>query len=422
MPKSIAEERKDPAAVRRRINAIFESEPDAKRRYCEVLAGSIAYLSRHHSDRWGVTLHEHGIRLNAGWVESLVLSDNGWLRILLERKSAPKRAPFDGREYRYAPGCETVALPISNLPVSLSNVAKSHHEALRIAADTMPPPLNVRRAHSPGVTKWLSQTLHLAVPNPVRPEARLHIVQGGIVNGDKDRLEDRNAQFWMVPKTATIGDELVIFIRGIGFFATARLTSEPRPRKDWKNRYRADIDSLRLVRPPISLDILRRQFPDFGWARYPRSITSPPRTVADQIRELIATRKRGEIDLDETLVGSANMDELKELALQVARRRVPPKVGTAVYRTASAAIRRYVLRRANGRCEGCGAPAPFRGADGEPFLEAHHTTRLADDGPDHPRKVIGICPNCHKRAHLAGDADSFNAVLIRKLRKLEPAG
>lgn len=65
--------------------------------------------------------------------------------------------------------------------------------------------------------------------------------------------------------------------------------------------------------------------------------------------------------------------------------------------------------------------APFRGADGRPFLETHHTRRVADGGPDHPAKVIGLCPNCHRRAHFAGDAKSFNASLMRKLPKLEAA-
>jgi len=67
------------------------------------------------------------------------------------------------------------------------------------------------------------------------------------------------------------------------------------------------------------------------------------------------------------------------------------------------------------------AAAPFRGADRRPFLETHHTTRVADDGPDHPHTVIAICPNCHRRAHLAEDAEIFNASLIKKLPKLEAA-
>jgi hypothetical protein len=225
----------------------------------------------------------------------------------------------------------------------------------------------------------------------------------------------------MVPKTAAKGDELVIYIRGLGFFATARVTSAPRPRTDWKNRYRAGVDSVRLISPPVSLGAIRRHVPDSGWAKYPRSITTPPPELADGIRTLIAWRRTGGIDLDEDFVDTANIDELKMIALHVARERVPPKAGTALYRAGSAAIRRYVLGRAKGLCEGCGVPAPFRGVDGQPFLEAHHTTRLADDGPDHPRKVIGICPNCHRRAHLAEDAKSFNTALMKKLRILEAA-
>ena len=175
MPRPTAQQRSDPAAVRRMVDSIFEGiSGDAKQSYCEFLAASIAYLSQHYVDRWGVTLREYGVRLNAGWVESLVLLRGRPLRVLVERKSAPPRASFDGCTYRYAPGCETVALPLSDLPRSLANLANSHHEALRIAAKTMPPPPNIRGAHSPGVTRWLSKVLHRAVPSPVYQPHRLH--------------------------------------------------------------------------------------------------------------------------------------------------------------------------------------------------------------------------------------------------------
>src|SRR3712207_191923 len=42
----------------------------------------------------------------------------------------------------------------------------------------------------------------------------------------------------------------------------------------------------------------------------------------------------------------------------------------------SAAVRVYVLRRANGHCEGCGESAPFLTRDGRPYLEPQHTRRL----------------------------------------------
>ncbi|MFQ6370611.1 HNH endonuclease [Shewanella sp. YIC-542] len=84
----------------------------------------------------------------------------------------------------------------------------------------------------------------------------------------------------------------------------------------------------------------------------------------------------------------------------------------------SAAIRRYALKRAQGVCEGCLAPAPFQGKAG-PFLEVHHLLMLGDGGPDHPQNVIALCPNCHRRAHLSKDAESYNQELIEKVIKLE---
>lgn len=418
----------NPGVARRVVDSIFGRESaESKRAYCRFLRASILYLSRHHPDRWGVTLLEDRdvVRLNAGIVESLVLHAGG-LRILVHRKTAPPRTSFDGRRYRNAPGCETAAIPLSDLPRSLPALAESHHKALEITAARRPSFRNILAAHSTGVTKWLSQVLGGSVPDPAKPQRPLHIVQGGVQNGDKALLErlargSRRTGPWIAPKSAVPGDEVVIYIRGLGFFATARVKSQAEPRTGWKNRYGASLDSISLIRPPVSLAAIRRRIPDLGWAKYPRSITTPPPEIADRIRALISGRRKGEIDLDDTFLAEANIDELRKVALLKAHGSLPPKKRAAIYRAKAPAIRRYVLIRANGRCEGCSAAAPFLGADGKPFLETHHTTRVADDGPDDPRTVIGICPNCHRRAHYAEDAKSFNASLIRKLPKLEAA-
>ena len=59
-----------------------------------------------------------------------------------------------------------------------------------------------------------------------------------------------------------------------------------------------------------------------------------------------------------------------------------------------------VLHRAKGVCEECNEPAPFKGArTGNPYLEVHHRTRLADDGDDTVDNAIALCPNCHRKAH-----------------------
>lgn len=253
----------------------------------------------------------------------------------------------------------------------------------------------------------------------------LHIVQGGIENGDKawlERAASRNldSPSWVVPKSVAIGDEVVIYVGGYGFFATARIKSESNPRPDWPNRYGSRLGSIRLIRPAISLATVQRRVPALTWANYPRSITTPAPDIADPIRKLIRERRKTGIpDLDDEALAAANIDELRKAALLTARSSATRKEHRAVYRVRSRAIHLYVLRRAEGQCEGCNAPAPFRKRDGSDYLEPHHTTQLSDEGPDHPAQVIALCPNCHRRAHYAEDAEAFNAMLIKRLRRLE---
>ena len=80
----------------------------------------------------------------------------------------------------------------------------------------------------------------------------------------------------------------------------------------------------------------------------------------------------------------------------------------------------YVLKRADGMCEGCEAQAPFVTKRKRPYLEPHHTTRMSDGGPDHPAHVIALCPTCHRRVHHAHDGDEYNEALVRKLSLIEP--
>jgi 5-methylcytosine-specific restriction protein A len=127
-------------------------------------------------------------------------------------------------------------------------------------------------------------------------------------------------------------------------------------------------------------------------------------------------------DLSAGLLEGANIDELRRVALLRAAPSVAGHVSTRLNRARSEAIRLYVLRRAHGRCEACRAETPFERADGSPYLEPHHVARLADDGPDHPAKVIALCPNCHRRTHHSIDARAFNRRLIRRLRRIERTG
>lgn len=253
----------------------------------------------------------------------------------------------------------------------------------------------------------------------------LHIVQGGIENGDKAWIERAardglEARTWVVPKNSSPGDDVVIFVGGYGFYATAIIKSQPKPRVDWPNRYGAALTAIELIEPAISLAAIIRHVPSLTWANYPRSITTPRVDVAGRIRKLIQKRRAtGLPDLDDDSLMEANIDELRKVALLAQKPTASARETKVILRARSIAIKLYVLQRASGICEGCEEPAPFLKLDGTPYLEPHHTHQLADDGPDHPAHVIALCPNCHRRAHHAKDATAFNNSLIKALLSIE---
>jgi 5-methylcytosine-specific restriction enzyme A len=92
---------------------------------------------------------------------------------------------------------------------------------------------------------------------------------------------------------------------------------------------------------------------------------------------------------------------------------------TSTIRLRSAAIRAYALKRADGVCEYCQAPAPFTTSGGLPYLEVHHIKQLADGGPDHPEFVIGVCPNCHRRAHYGEDREEVRDSMLELVGMIE---
>jgi 5-methylcytosine-specific restriction protein A len=112
-------------------------------------------------------------------------------------------------------------------------------------------------------------------------------------------------------------------------------------------------------------------------------------------------------------------EELRALALQESTSSVSEEEARQTIYQRSKAVQIYVKRRAEGTCEGCGNDAPFVTPQGRPYLEAHHVRRVSDGGPDHPRWVIALCPNCHRRIHHGKDGDEYNETLIHRLGGIE---
>lgn len=82
-------------------------------------------------------------------------------------------------------------------------------------------------------------------------------------------------------------------------------------------------------------------------------------------------------------------------------------------------VRAWVRQQAEGKCEGCGNPAPFE-MSGRPFLEVHHVKHLAQEGSDCPSNAVALCPNCHRRCHHSSDREEFTASLYAKVKRLKP--
>lgn len=113
---------------------------------------------------------------------------------------------------------------------------------------------------------------------------------------------------------------------------------------------------------------------------------------------------------------------LDELRTRSARTLDEPPSSTVARRNVylrSGDLKIYVLRRADGVCEGCEQPAPFLTKAGRPYLEPHHTRRLSDGGPDDYHHVIALCPTCHRRVHHGADGEAYNETLIAKLASIE---
>lgn len=122
-----------------------------------------------------------------------------------------------------------------------------------------------------------------------------------------------------------------------------------------------------------------------------------------------------------TKLWSMSKKDLRKLASRPAPRGSSRKQQKRIVHQRSEAVRVYVLKRADGICELCENPAPFKNRKNRPYLEPHHMTRLADGGPDHPAHVAACCPNCHREIHFGKEGDELNRKLQDKIALIEPS-
>ena len=113
------------------------------------------------------------------------------------------------------------------------------------------------------------------------------------------------------------------------------------------------------------------------------------------------------VSLDKTFerkVKKASNLTLKELKYKASKSQSKPgsRVATTTTYQRDANVVNYTLKRANGICELCEQPAPFKKKNGDPYLEVHHVEQLSNGGDDTIENAIALCPNCHRKMHSLG--------------------
>ena len=77
-------------------------------------------------------------------------------------------------------------------------------------------------------------------------------------------------------------------------------------------------------------------------------------------------------------------------------------------------VAEHAKRVAQGICQLCENPAPFKDEHGEPFLETHHIKWMAKGGMDTIENTIALCPNCHRRMHILNDTSDIQLLITKK--------
>jgi 5-methylcytosine-specific restriction endonuclease McrA len=74
----------------------------------------------------------------------------------------------------------------------------------------------------------------------------------------------------------------------------------------------------------------------------------------------------------------------------------------------------YAKAVADGVCSLCGCNSEL---DPMQFLDCHHIVFLRDGGSDTRENVVAVCPNCHRKLHIAPDSETVeNLTLLAKTR------
>lgn len=114
-------------------------------------------------------------------------------------------------------------------------------------------------------------------------------------------------------------------------------------------------------------------------------------------------------------VQTLTKDELKAKAKESSKKAASSRNVTTTTYVRDQSISEYAKKCAEGICQLCGKPAPFKDKNGSPYLESHHIIWLAAGGADSVDNTIALCPNCHRKMHVINDPSDV-AFLLEKAK------
>lgn len=122
---------------------------------------------------------------------------------------------------------------------------------------------------------------------------------------------------------------------------------------------------------------------------------------------------------EEHYIKSLTFKELERIALKrSAKKLVNKKETIVVQKKRDPYIAEYARLCANGICQLCNNPAPFKRLNGEPYLESHHIIWLSNGGEDTIENTVALCPNCHRKMHVVSLPEDVK-LLMAKNRMLK---
>lgn len=107
-------------------------------------------------------------------------------------------------------------------------------------------------------------------------------------------------------------------------------------------------------------------------------------------------------------------EELEEKAKETQSIKVSVRTAKSQVYERNPYVTELAKRRANGICQLCNEPAPFKNKLGDPYLETHHIEWLSKGGSDTIENTVALCPNCHKKMHIV-DSNTDKEYLLTKI-------